>query len=125
MGRDNTELLADARPQLAYGPTSGLAAGRLVAVPVGHRRDNLRVADSANQLRQTLVTTGAAIRAVAAELFAAAGVREPHQRAADFAAFIDGLLFHQIAGAGSRQLTRADLRATMATLLAAVTNRRS
>jgi hypothetical protein len=44
------------------------------------------------ELRQTLVTTGAAIRAVVAGLFAAAGVREPHQRAADFAAFIDGLL---------------------------------
>ena len=77
------------------------------------------------ELRQTLVTTGAAIRAVVADLFAAAGVREPHQRAADFAAFIDGLLFDQIAGAGSRQLSRADLRGTMTTLLAAVTSRRS
>jgi DNA-binding transcriptional regulator YbjK len=77
------------------------------------------------ELRQTLMITGAAIRAVVADLFAAAGVPEPHQRAADFAAFIDGLLFDQIAGAGSRQLTRADLRATMTTLLAAVTSRRS
>jgi DNA-binding transcriptional regulator YbjK len=77
------------------------------------------------ELRQTLMTTGAAIRVVVADLFAAAGVREPHQRAADFAAFIDGLLFDQIAGAGSRQLTRADLRATMTTLLAAVTSRHS
>ncbi len=32
------------------------------------------------ELRQTLVTNGAAIRAVVADLFAAAGVREPHQR---------------------------------------------
>ena len=77
------------------------------------------------ELRQTLVTTGAAIRAVVADLFAAAGVCEPHQRAADFAAFIDGLLFDQIAGAGSRELTTADLRAAIATLLAAVTSRRS
>ena len=77
------------------------------------------------ELRQTLVTTGAAIRAVVADLFAAAGVREPHQRAADFAAFLDGLLFDQIAGAGSRELTTADLRAATATLLAAVTSRRS
>lgn len=77
------------------------------------------------ELRQTLVTTGAAIRAVVAGRFAAAGVREPHQRAADFAAFIDGLLFDQIAGAGSRELTAADLRAAIATLLAAVTSRRS
>jgi DNA-binding transcriptional regulator YbjK len=77
------------------------------------------------ELRQTLVTTGAAIRAVVADLFATAGVREPQQRAADFAAFIDGLLFDQIAGAGSRELTTADLRAAIATLLAAVTSRRS
>jgi DNA-binding transcriptional regulator YbjK len=77
------------------------------------------------ELRQTLVTTGAAIRAVVADRFAAAGVRDPHQRAADFAAFIDGLLFDQIAGAGGRELTTADLRAAIATLLAAVTSRPS
>ncbi len=77
------------------------------------------------ELRQTLVATGAAIRAVVADLFAAAGVPQPHQRAADFAAFIDGLLFDQIAGAGSRELTGADLHTTIATLLAAVTSRHS
>ena len=77
------------------------------------------------ELRQTLVTTGAAIRALIADRFAAAGVREPGQRAADFAAFIEGLLFDQIAGAGNRELTPADLRAAIATLLAAVTSRPS
>jgi DNA-binding transcriptional regulator YbjK len=77
------------------------------------------------ELRQTLVTTGAAIRAVVADRFAAAGVHEPHQRATDFAAFIDGLIFDQIAGAGSRELTSADLRAAIAALLAAVTSRRT
>jgi DNA-binding transcriptional regulator YbjK len=73
------------------------------------------------ELRQTLVTTGAAIRAVIAGRFAAAGVPEPHQRAADFAAFIDGLLFDQIAGAGNRELTDRDVRAAIDTLLAGVT----
>jgi len=77
------------------------------------------------ELRQTLVTTGAAIRAVVADRLAAAGVPEPRQRAADFAAFLDGLLFDQIAGAGSRELTTTDLRATIAALLAAVTSGRS
>jgi DNA-binding transcriptional regulator YbjK len=72
-------------------------------------------------LRQTLVTTGAAIRAVIAGRFAAAGVPEPAQRAADFAAFIDGLLFDQIAGAGNRELTARDVRAAIDTLLAGVT----
>jgi DNA-binding transcriptional regulator YbjK len=73
------------------------------------------------ELRQTLVTTGAAIRAVIAGRFAAAGVPEPEQRAADFAAFIDGLLFDQIAGAGNRELTAPDVRAAIGTLLAGVT----
>ena len=73
------------------------------------------------ELRQTLVTTGAAIRVVIAGRLAAAGVPEPEQRAADFAAFIDGLLFDQIAGAGTRELTSSDLRAAIGTLLAAVT----
>jgi DNA-binding transcriptional regulator YbjK len=73
------------------------------------------------ELRQTLVTTGAAIRAVIAGRFAAAGVPEPAQRAADFAAFIDGLLFDQIAGAGNRDLTARDVRAAIDTLLAGVT----
>ena len=76
------------------------------------------------ELRQTLVTTGAAIRAVIAGRFAAAGVPEPAQRAADFAAFIDGLLFDQIAGAGNRELTAPDLRAAIDTLLAGVTRSR-
>ncbi len=72
------------------------------------------------ELRQTLVDSGAAIRAVVAGRFAAAGVREPRSRAADFVAFVDGLLFDQIAGAGDRELTVADLRASIGTLLAAV-----
>ena len=76
------------------------------------------------ELRQTLVTTGAAIRAVIAGRFAAAGVPEPAQRAADFAAFIDGLLFDQIAGAGNRELTARDVRAAIGTLLAGVTGSR-
>jgi DNA-binding transcriptional regulator YbjK len=72
------------------------------------------------ELRQTLVTTGAGIRAVIAGRFAAAGVPEPDQRAADFAAFIDGLLFDQIAGAGNRELTAPGVRAAIDTLLAGV-----
>src|SRR5690242_6445241 len=75
------------------------------------------------ELRRTLVTTGAAIRAVIAGRFAAAGIPEPDQRAADFAAFIDGLLFDQIAGAGNRELTAPDVRAAIDTLLAGMAGR--
>ncbi len=58
-----------------------------------------------------------------AERFAAAGVTEPQDRADDFAAFLDGLIFGQIAGAGTRQLTPAGLRATIGVLLTALTGR--
>jgi len=73
------------------------------------------------ELRQALVASGATIRAMVASQFAAAGVRQPGERAADFVAFLDGLLFDQIAGAGARELTSADLRAAIRVLLAAVT----
>lgn len=73
------------------------------------------------ELRQALVTSGATIRAMVASQFADAGVRQPGERAADFVAFLDGLLFDQIAGAGARELTSADLRAAIRALLAAVT----
>ena len=73
------------------------------------------------ELRQVLVASGATIRAMVASQFAAAGVRQPGERAADFVAFLDGLLFDQIAGAGARELTSADLRAAIRALLAAVT----
>jgi hypothetical protein len=56
-----------------------------------------------------------------ASQFAAAGIRQPAQRAADFVAFLDGLVFDQIAGAGARNLTSADLGAAIRALLAAVT----
>lgn len=75
------------------------------------------------ELRQALVASGATIRAVVASQLAAAGVREPQSRAADFVAFLDGLLFDQIAGAGARDLASADLRAAIDTLLTAVTQR--
>jgi DNA-binding transcriptional regulator YbjK len=73
------------------------------------------------ELRRALAASGAAIRDLVACQLAAAGVRQPSQRAADFVAFLDGLLFDQIAGAGARKLTSADLRAAIRALLAAVT----
>jgi DNA-binding transcriptional regulator YbjK len=76
-------------------------------------------------LRKALVASGARIRAMVADLFAAAGVSEPAGRAGDFVAFLDGLLFDQIAGAGARERTSAELRALIRALLTAVTAKRS
>src|SRR5262252_2605015 len=74
------------------------------------------------ELRDALVASGTGIRAMVASQFAAAGIRQPGQRAADFVAFVDGLVFDQIAGAGSRNLTSADLVAAIRALLAAVSS---
>jgi len=71
-------------------------------------------------LRQALVASGALIRDLAAGWLGAAGVPEPRQRAADFTAFLDGLLFDQIAGAGARELSRAELRAAIGALVTAI-----
>ncbi len=76
------------------------------------------------ELRKVLVAAGAGLRAMIAERFAAAGVTEPQDRADDFAALLDGLIFGQIAGAGTRQLTAADLRAAVGVLLTAITGGR-
>src|SRR6266700_5176946 len=75
------------------------------------------------ELGKVLVAAGAGLRAMIAERFAAAGVTEPQDRADDFAALLDGLIFGQIAGAGTRQLTPAGLRATIGVLLTALTGR--
>ena len=70
------------------------------------------------ELREILVAAGAGIRAMVAAHFATLGVQAPDRRAADFVAFLDGLLFDQIAGAGNRTMSRDDLRAAVRTLLA-------
>jgi DNA-binding transcriptional regulator YbjK len=117
-GRDLDDLAAFAAAVVESWLTTGRE--RLLA-----RYELALEATRRPELRETLVDSGTAIRAVVASRLAAAGVREPDKRAADFTAFIDGLLFDQIAGAGTRGLTDADLRATIAALLTAVTSPRA
>lgn len=71
------------------------------------------------ELREALVGAGARVRAMVAGLLTAAGVPAAEDRAYQVAAFLDGLLFDQIAGAGARELTADQLRATIRALLAA------
>jgi DNA-binding transcriptional regulator YbjK len=122
---DSTVLAALPGPDL---DTFGDAAAGIVEswLTTGRERQLARYelaleATRRPELRQALIASGAAIRAMVASQFAAAGVRRPDQRAADFVAFLDGLLFDQIAGAGARKLTSADLRGAIRALLAAVT----
>jgi DNA-binding transcriptional regulator YbjK len=75
------------------------------------------------ELRTVLAAAGAGLRAMIAGRFAAAGVSQPEDRAQVFAALLDGLIFGQIAGSGTRPLTAADLRATIGVLVTALTGR--
>jgi DNA-binding transcriptional regulator YbjK len=72
------------------------------------------------ELRKVLVTAGARVRGMVAELLGAAGVAEPEARAGDFVALVDGLVFDQIAGAADRELTPERLRAVLRALLASI-----
>src|SRR5215472_6605686 len=109
----------------AFAATAVVSVGRLLMI--GRERQLARYelaleATRRPELRKTLVASGAAIRAAVATQFAATEISEPERRAANFVAFLDGLLFDQIAGAGTRELTDADLRDAVTTLLAAVAN---
>ena len=73
------------------------------------------------ELREVLADAGAGVRAMVADLLEAAGVAEPERRAEAFTAFVDGLLFDQIAGPGPRKLTTEQLRDSVRMLVAAVT----
>ena len=73
------------------------------------------------ELHETLVTAGARIRARVTALLAARDVPEPDERAHDFAAYLDGLLFDQLAGAGAGQMNTDRLRTSITSLLTAVT----
>lgn len=72
------------------------------------------------QLREHLVDAGARVRVAVAELLAAAGVAEPAERAYDFTAYVDGIVFDQTVGAGTRELGVDRLREMIRGLLAAV-----
>ncbi|MCT2587983.1 TetR/AcrR family transcriptional regulator [Actinophytocola gossypii] len=69
------------------------------------------------ELRATLLEHGAAIRAMAEHLLMSAGAPEPRRRGHTLIAQIDGLVFDQVAGAGT--LDEADLRAACRDMLAA------
>lgn len=73
------------------------------------------------ELRTALTASGAVVRDRVAEQFAALGLADSRRRAGDLVAFLDGLLFDAIAGAGNRDLAGPGLRATVQALLTAVT----
>nr|WP_246221505.1 hypothetical protein [Phytoactinopolyspora mesophila] len=74
------------------------------------------------ELRAPFVVAGARIRAMVAAQLEAAGVGEAEEKADDFSAFLDGLVFDEIAGAGRRGLSVDRLRGKIQAMLNAVTS---
>jgi DNA-binding transcriptional regulator YbjK len=123
------ELDADEIPALPTGDLDALAHATAELLErwltTGRERQLARYelsleATRRPELREALVAAGARVRALVAAQLASANVREPERPADDFAAFLDGLLFDQIVGAGTRKYTPTELRAAVHALLTAV-----
>jgi DNA-binding transcriptional regulator YbjK len=72
------------------------------------------------ELRAKMTEYGSGFRALTEQLVAAAGASEPRRQGHALVSFIDGVLFHQIAGVGAGGLSDADLEATCRDMLAIV-----
>lgn len=69
------------------------------------------------ELHAVLVEAGEAYRAVAQDLLTAMGATDPASQAPIFVAFLDGLVFDHLAGAGALRLTSDELRRSFLDLL--------
>ena len=72
------------------------------------------------ELRETLVQAGAVFRELAGHALASMGAPDPQRRGRDLIAYLDGLLFDEIAGAGAGTLTPQRLAAAVRDLVRAV-----
>ncbi|NKZ02364.1 TetR/AcrR family transcriptional regulator [Actinomadura latina] len=124
---DTAELTA--RPALSGAAAPGRegaaeAAARLVEhwTTAGRERMLARYelaleATRRPELRAVLVKAGARSRELAAATLTAIGARDPARQAPLLVAYLDGLIFDHLAGAGSLALTHAELRAALLDLL--------
>jgi DNA-binding transcriptional regulator YbjK len=71
------------------------------------------------ELRRVLVEAGTRSRQLAAAMLAAAGAADPPRQAPLLVAYLDGLIFDHLAGAGGLELDRTELIAALRDLLAA------
>jgi DNA-binding transcriptional regulator YbjK len=71
------------------------------------------------KLREVLVSAGARPRALAEAMLTAAGAPDPARQAPLLVAYLDGLIFDHLAGAGALSLTRDELRVALGDLLRA------
>jgi DNA-binding transcriptional regulator YbjK len=73
------------------------------------------------ELRAALAAVGERYRVLAAGLLAAAGAADPQRQGRALVAFLDGLIYDRIAGAGQKPLTHEEIRASVAEAVAAMT----
>lgn len=69
------------------------------------------------ELRTVFDAAGTRSRALAVAVLTAAGAPDPARQAPLLVAYLDGLIFDHLAGAGALELTRSDLRAALEELL--------
>ncbi|MFI0449275.1 TetR/AcrR family transcriptional regulator [Actinomadura sp. 6N118] len=69
------------------------------------------------ELRSVFVTAGSRPRLLAEHMLAAIGVPDPSRQAPVLVAYLDGLIFDHLAGAGALDLTAAELRAALLDVL--------
>ncbi|GLZ41014.1 hypothetical protein Acsp05_46380 [Actinokineospora sp. NBRC 105648] len=72
------------------------------------------------ELRAALVAVGERYRELAAALLAAAGATDPERQGRALVAFLDGMIFDRLAGAGRVPLAGADFRRSFAEALRGV-----
>lgn len=124
---DGADLAARSAAATAAGPADlAYAAAELIEhwTTAGRERMLARyeLALEANrrpQLREVFRAEGASLRALAAAILAAAGSADPHRQAAHLVAYLDGLIFEHLAGAGTLDLSRDEIRAALRQLLPA------
>ncbi|GAA2993852.1 TetR/AcrR family transcriptional regulator [Actinokineospora diospyrosa] len=75
------------------------------------------------ELREALVAVGERYRVLAADLLAAAGASDPQRQGRALVAFLDGMIFDRIAGAGATPLDADAFRESFAEALRGVLER--
>jgi DNA-binding transcriptional regulator YbjK len=100
--------------------------GRLVEMLLTAGRDRLLAryefyleSNRRPELRELVMTGGSAVRAAIAEQLGAIGISEPERRAWNFAAFLDGFMFDQVAGVSAGTAGAEEVRAALRTLATA------
>ncbi|MGX7827199.1 TetR/AcrR family transcriptional regulator [Actinokineospora sp. 24-640] len=113
---DLIDLVPAALPRMDVDTLAGVVADRVEAATTTHRdrmlaRYELSLeATRRPELRAALTAVGERYRELASALLAAAGARDPDRQGRTLVAYLDGLVYDRLAGAGGRALTTPEIR---------------